>query len=149
MNGLITTDNSNLGEYLKSIRKSRGLSLKDVEKEIELSASYINRLENGNRSNPSMDSLDRLSTFYGISPEKVMKLAGYDVSTVRQISNDLANFIEGSEVISINGTLISSDLFKSLIDKCIVTNLEKISDIMDLCMTLRQFQSILTKEKNI
>lgn len=69
----------NLGMYLRDIRKAKGFSLKKVEEEIEVSASYINRLEKGNRQNPSIYVLEKLSNFYGLDPKEIMKLAGYNV----------------------------------------------------------------------
>ena len=146
MEGITTINNNKLGEYLKTIRQARGLSLKDVEAEIQLSASYINRLENGNRSNPSIDVLDRLSNFYGVSPEDVMKLAGFKVDKgTEHISQDLGLFIDNSKHIAINGLLVSKDLFKVLVDKCITTDVDKFSEVMDLFSTLKEFQAIFNK----
>lgn len=59
--------NNTFGKTLHQLRTNRGLSLKDVEHQLGLSASYINRLESGNRSNPSIDVLKMLSDFYGVN----------------------------------------------------------------------------------
>ncbi|NMF06873.1 helix-turn-helix domain-containing protein [Clostridium beijerinckii] len=58
--------NNAFGENLHKLRINRGLSLKDVEHQLGLSASYIHRLESGNRSNPSISVLKMLSDFYGV-----------------------------------------------------------------------------------
>lgn len=148
MTGENTINNNKLGEYLKSIRVARGLSLKDVEAQIELSASYINRLENGNRSNPSIDALNRLSNFYGVSPEDVMKLAGFSLDKgPEHTSQDLGLFIDNSKFIAINGLLVSKDLFKMLVDKCITVDVDKFSDVMDLCRILKEFQCVLNNKE--
>ncbi|MDR3598713.1 helix-turn-helix transcriptional regulator [Clostridium sp.] len=59
--------NNAFGKNLHQLRTNRGLSLKDVEHELGLSASYIHRLESGNRSNPSIGVLKMLSDFYGVN----------------------------------------------------------------------------------
>jgi len=58
-----------LGDYIRVNRKAKGYSLKDLEKVTDISASYINRLENGNRTNLTISMAHRLARGLEV-PEK-------------------------------------------------------------------------------
>lgn len=53
-------DTMNIGEKLKSVRKSQGLSLKVLAEKTGISVSFLSDVENG-RSNPSIDNLKLIS----------------------------------------------------------------------------------------
>lgn len=55
-----------LGEFIKKLRLERNFSLGDVEERTEISRSYLSRLENLSRDNPTMEIMNRLSKCYGI-----------------------------------------------------------------------------------
>jgi transcriptional regulator with XRE-family HTH domain len=59
-------ENISLGEYMRRLREEKGVSLGAVEEKTQLSRSYISRLENLSRTNPTLDSISRLVQFYGI-----------------------------------------------------------------------------------
>lgn len=54
-------------QILKLVRKSRGFSLRHVEKNTGLSNPYISQLENGQVKEPSFFKMLRLLSFYGLS----------------------------------------------------------------------------------
>ena len=60
-------NNVRLGAFLRQLREERGVSLEKMGEDTGLSKSYINRLENSNRENPSLDSLARLVKYFGLS----------------------------------------------------------------------------------
>ncbi|WP_270565029.1 helix-turn-helix domain-containing protein [Clostridium beijerinckii] len=62
----MANNNVKLGEFLKKMREERGESLATVSEKIGISRSYINRLENSNRENPSLYSLSKITEYYGI-----------------------------------------------------------------------------------
>ena len=70
---------ADLGGFLRSIRKSRGLSLRDVERMTEgaVSNGYLSQLENGNIDKPSAMMLHRLSSTYKLDYQEIMKRAGF------------------------------------------------------------------------
>ena len=68
-----------LGRYLKNLRQHRKLTLRAVEKETEVSNSYLSQLESGKIRNPSPTVLHKLSKLYGSSYATLMKSAGYPV----------------------------------------------------------------------
>jgi transcriptional regulator with XRE-family HTH domain len=59
-------ENLTLGEFIKRLRDEKGATLGEVEEKTGLSRSYINRLENLSRTNPTLDSVSRLVQFFGI-----------------------------------------------------------------------------------
>ena len=55
-------------EKLKKLRKERGLTLRELEKEIGVSRAYLNEIERGIRE-PTLRVLDKLTSFYKVEPE--------------------------------------------------------------------------------
>src|SRR3954464_11481421 len=74
-----SADSASLGLYLKSLRESKGLSLREVEEatEKEVSNGYLSQLENDKISRPSPHVLHSLSAVYAVPYEKLMERAGY------------------------------------------------------------------------
>jgi transcriptional regulator with XRE-family HTH domain len=72
-------EGTDLGGFLKRIRKSRGLSLRDVERMTEgtVSNGYLSQLENGNIDKPSAMMLHRLAATYRLDYQDIMKRAGF------------------------------------------------------------------------
>ena len=68
-----------LGKYLKAARDKTGLSLRDVEGEIDVSNAYLSQLEGGKIKHPSPIVLHSLSSLYEVSYQTLMELAGYPV----------------------------------------------------------------------
>lgn len=68
-----------LGPYLQNLRKSKNLSLRDVEEatDKEVSNAYLSQLENGKITRPSPNILFSLSEVYGVPYENLMERAGY------------------------------------------------------------------------
>ncbi|MDR7871327.1 MAG: helix-turn-helix transcriptional regulator [Tissierellaceae bacterium] len=54
-----------IGEKIRKLRKSRGLTQRKLGQEINFSHSYIGDLES-NRSNPSIKSLEIIAEFFGV-----------------------------------------------------------------------------------
>ncbi|HLK61574.1 MAG TPA: helix-turn-helix transcriptional regulator [Chthonomonadaceae bacterium] len=66
-----------LGQYLLSLRKDRGLSLEAAGKRAGISGTYIYKIEKGLRGQPSQKVLISLAEVYGIDPQKLLRQAGY------------------------------------------------------------------------
>lgn len=68
-----------LGTYLHTIRKTKRLSLREVEEATgnDISNAYLSQLENGKIVKPSPHILYSLSEVYGISYDGLMERAGY------------------------------------------------------------------------
>ena len=62
---------------LKILRRSRGLSLRDVEQETGISNAYLSQLEIGRAVNPTLDKARTLARFFNVTvdelfPEEVL-----------------------------------------------------------------------------
>jgi transcriptional regulator with XRE-family HTH domain len=65
------------GHYLKSLRKDKGLTIRQVELYSGVSNAYLSQLENGKRGIPSPEILRKLSDCLDVPYEELMKNAGY------------------------------------------------------------------------
>lgn len=57
---------NNFGKYLKSLRKDREMTLRDVEKQAKISNAYLSQVERGERNIPTLKILARLAKVYGV-----------------------------------------------------------------------------------
>lgn len=69
-----------LGQVLRKIRQSRGHSIREVERKTGISNAYLSQLETGKIEQPSPNFLYRLSDFYSVPYDLLMKAAGYITS---------------------------------------------------------------------
>lgn len=60
-----------LGIRLRAARKQKELTLKEVQSETGISFSFLSDIERG-RTNPSLDTLRKLSAFYGVAIGEIM-----------------------------------------------------------------------------
>lgn len=65
------------GTYMRTLRKQRGLTLKQVQKAAQVSNAYISQIERGLRKPPHPDILNRLAKVYEIPARELMVSAGY------------------------------------------------------------------------
>ena len=70
----------NYGDYIKALRQSKGLTLRDVEKETDVSNAYLSQLESGKVKQPSPLTLNKLAELYEISYDVLMEKVGYPVT---------------------------------------------------------------------
>ncbi|PNG24403.1 helix-turn-helix domain-containing protein [Methylocella silvestris] len=68
-----------LGQYLASIRKDRGMTLREVEEvsKKEVSNAYLSQIETEKIQKPSPNVLHALAEIYKIEYEQLMEMAGY------------------------------------------------------------------------
>ena len=67
-----------LGQFLKSLREQKSVSLLDVQKATGVSNAYISQLETGTRRRlPTPERLRALGDFYNVSMKELMQKAGY------------------------------------------------------------------------
>jgi transcriptional regulator with XRE-family HTH domain len=67
------------GQFLKGLRASRGLTLRDVERitEGKISNAYLSQLENGKIKSPSAIMLHQLSAAYAVDYKELAEKAGF------------------------------------------------------------------------
>lgn len=66
-----------LGEELRSIRETRGLTLRAIEKATGISNAYLSQLETGKIEKPSPNYLYKLAEIYNVPYDLLMEKAGY------------------------------------------------------------------------
>ena len=76
------------GEYLKKLRKEKGLTLKQVEGAAEVSNAYISQIERGLRRPPHPDILKRLAKLYEVTHQDLLIAAGYLEDPEEQIRRE-------------------------------------------------------------
>lgn len=65
------------GNYLRELRRKRGLTIRDLEAMSGVSNAHLSFLENGKRKPPSPETLHRLAGPLGVSYEELMVKAGH------------------------------------------------------------------------
>jgi len=85
-----------IGKFLKDVRESRGMSLRDVERVTDgkVSNGYLSQLENGGIAKPSAIMLHRLSAAYAVDYGTLMERAGF-VSEAEAPANRVATSVLG------------------------------------------------------
>ena len=63
------------GSYLKQLRLDKKLSLREVEKAIGISNSYLYQIERGERNVPKLEILRKMATTYDVSFASLMAAA--------------------------------------------------------------------------
>lgn len=106
-----------LGERLRLAREWRNLTGKQLAEMIGVQPSFISELEN-NHSNPSLDTLDRISKALGIVPawfiDPQMQALPLDRSVPEGAAIDLPIYVRLVRKASEKG--VSPDLLERLID---------------------------------
>lgn len=66
-----------IGEIIKRIRTSKGITLKEVYEKTGISDSRLHRFEHGKHKSLSLDELASLAESLGVSLNYVLSIAGY------------------------------------------------------------------------
>ncbi len=64
----------NCAEYLKALRRRKGVGLKRAAPELGVSYTYLSKIENS-RSNPSAELLERMAKYYDADKDELLVLA--------------------------------------------------------------------------
>ena len=82
-----------LGDFLRSARSAKELTLRQVEDKIDVSNAYLSQLEGAKIKQPSPVILHKLCEFYGAPYASAMELAGYPVPKARPIEAGQRRFL--------------------------------------------------------
>ena len=63
------------GEFLRALRESRDLTLRQVEERARVSNAYLSQIERGERGIPNLKILNKLAEVYGVSVEELATAA--------------------------------------------------------------------------
>lgn len=84
---------SDIGNYLMKIRQEQQISIRQLAKLTGVSHSEINKIENGERENPSPLHIKAIAKAFGINQIECLKIAGYiDEDEQYPLPDFLSNF---------------------------------------------------------
>lgn len=66
------------GPYIKELRKTRGMKLKDAAKRVGISNAYLCQIENGSRRIGDMDTINKFAAVYKVPPKDIVFGLGSD-----------------------------------------------------------------------
>jgi transcriptional regulator with XRE-family HTH domain len=95
----------NIGEKVKSLRKQRNMSLRELAQNTGLSKTTLSDLENGIK-NPSLDTVEKIATAFGLTSSDLLQKTDNPEDLVPSAKNS------GSELLA--GLSKSGDLLKVL-----------------------------------
>ncbi|CAI82363.1 helix-turn-helix domain-containing protein [Dehalococcoides mccartyi] len=98
-------EKTNVGVYLRSLRDTKGLSLREVERKSGVSNAVLSQIESGQVKRPSPTTLYKLAELYGVPYDELMSRAGYPVpsrhvnetQTAQVVFNRLGKITEDEE----------------------------------------------------
>jgi transcriptional regulator with XRE-family HTH domain len=90
--GYSESENNHFGQYLRELRKSKKLTIRQLEKSSGVSNSYLSQLENGLRDIPSPHVIEKLSEGLDASYEQLMLVAGYSKDPTTSYANNLVTW---------------------------------------------------------
>ncbi len=61
---------------LKTLRREAGVSLTALGRSLGIAVSYLSQLESGTRGNPSLSTLEKLGSFYGVNRDWLIEGRG-------------------------------------------------------------------------
>jgi len=99
-----TGPTESFADFIRRVRKAKGMSCKDVEKQSarlgkRIAGSYVNRLENSHKISPTTDLLIALANGLGVPIEEVLARAA-DVLTFGAESGDELHLITTFRALS-------------------------------------------------
>lgn len=107
------------GKYIKTLRKNKKMTIRQLELYSGVSNSYLSLLENGKRGIPSPEILKKLCTPLGIPYDELMEKAGYineDSVELNKLSKpDIKKLLE-SEEPTYDGIELTEEQRKMFID---------------------------------
>jgi len=81
-----------LGYVLCKARTDRGITIRQMSRDLEISAMYISEIENSKKIPLRGDVLPRISVYLGLNPDEIVKIAFSEKSSekIYEIGNDLS-----------------------------------------------------------
>lgn len=84
-NRLSRAIDSKFGPLLRELRKQRGFSLAELQDKTGISASYLNRMENGERKTPSVSIIETLANALQVDKNLLISAANDSVSKKKTV----------------------------------------------------------------
>lgn len=123
--------NEHVGQILKKLRKEKHITLQEAADAVGCSASYIHRLENNTRKNPSIKMATQLAVFYDVD---LSEFSG----TISRADTELSTELENAIVSMKKGLAMLNRLDKEL------TNVDEMkAHFVEVQKTLLYMKSVL------
>ena len=74
------------GQALRDLRREKGMSQRELAKQIDVDFSYVSKIENGRLRPPAADRIVRICDVLGVQPDTLLALSG-------KVPSDLTNMI--------------------------------------------------------
>ncbi|WP_068778207.1 helix-turn-helix domain-containing protein [Paenibacillus sp. GM2] len=99
------------GNYLRSLRKGKDMTLKQLSEATELTIGYLSNIENGRRGIPSPEILKKLADPLGVSYGELMFYAGYlnNESGISELSAEEKEGIEFQVLYLTSGEVLRGE----------------------------------------
>ena len=88
-----------LGQYLRSLRNSKHMSMADVREQTGITNSRLSKLENDQITDPSISVICKLSKCYEVDVINVLNEAGMDIEKSTPFSH--TSFLNEEEIASL------------------------------------------------
>ena len=73
------------GQALRELRRSKGVSQRELADKVSVDFSYISKLENDRLSPPAADTIVRICNVLGVAPDELLALTGRIPSDIKGI----------------------------------------------------------------
>lgn len=108
-------------ELITSERKKNGLSYEKLGEKLGVSASYLFRLEKGDRSNPSSEVLAKFCELFDVDPRSLLDMPSLGMM--------------------VDGNLMEMDDIQELLDFMLSMNVENMRDVTSLLARINKLQN--------
>ena len=96
--------NATFGTYIRNLRLSHGIGLRELARQLGISAPYLNDLEKDKRCAPRMDLVRSIAKILDANVQNIYDLAGKSRGTIATDIEEL--LVTKPEIVaSLNGTL--------------------------------------------
>ncbi len=87
-------ENYTFGQAMRSIREKHGLTIRQIAREVEKTATYISDIERGNNKPPEKKLMQQLLTALGVNETALCNYL-YDLAAIERggVSEDIADYI--------------------------------------------------------
>jgi len=104
-----------LGNFIKERRLAKEWSMRELATKSDVSLTEIHRVENGERSNPSIRVLNSIGDALGVSKEDLLSIAGYKVDNeniplIAKVFPDLKSTEQQRVIQNIVDNIIKNEL---------------------------------------
>ncbi|BBW98922.1 helix-turn-helix domain-containing protein [Geobacillus subterraneus] len=107
------TASNRLGELLRALREEKGYTLRQLEEMTNVTASYLYRIETGNRKAPSINVVHRLAEALEVDPSLLLEAANEGVRPA-QTTHSLEHLLYASSY-TVKGKPVDVETKKQLV----------------------------------